>query len=225
MKIPQLFQKKKYQAATAAAARRATPDNVDEPNIKLSNAVIVVVALHLVAVGGIYAFTSIKAHQPADPDVTTPEVTRAHSEGDADDSGGTLTPVANVNAPKIHRVKTGETLSKIAATNGLSVEELASANGLKSASSLHAGQEIKIPTKQAAKPIPAASHNLTEGKQTTHGPKDSGEFYTVAKGDNPVAIARKLHVSYDDLLKLNKIEDPKKLQIGQRLHVPVKLPK
>jgi 2',3'-cyclic-nucleotide 2'-phosphodiesterase/3'-nucleotidase len=51
---------------------------------------------------------------------------------------------------------------------------------------------------------------------------DSGNVYTVAKGDNPVAIARKLHVSYDTLLKLNKIEDPTKLQIGQKLRIPVK---
>ena len=44
----------------------------------------------------------------------------------------------------------------------------------------------------------------------------------MAKGDNPVAIARKLHVSYAGLLKLNKIDDPKKLQIGQKLRIPVR---
>ena len=47
-------------------------------------------------------------------------------------------------------------------------------------------------------------------------------MYTVAKGDTSVSIAKKLHVGYDDLLKLNKIDDPKKLRIGQKLHVPVK---
>jgi len=52
--------------------------------------------------------------------------------------------------------------------------------------------------------------------------KDSGAIYTVGKGENPVAIAKKLKVGYDDLLKLNKIDDPKKLRIGQKLHVPVK---
>ena len=46
--------------------------------------------------------------------------------------------------------------------------------------------------------------------------------YVVAKGDNPVAIARKLGVGYDELLKINGIEDPKKLQIGQTLKVPQK---
>lgn len=52
--------------------------------------------------------------------------------------------------------------------------------------------------------------------------KDSGTMYTVAKGETPVSIARKLKVGYDDLLKLNKIDDPKKIRIGQKLHVPVK---
>ncbi len=47
-------------------------------------------------------------------------------------------------------------------------------------------------------------------------------IYTTVKGDNPVTIAHHLGVSYDDLLKLNNIEDPKKLQIGQKLRIPAK---
>jgi LysM repeat protein len=53
--------------------------------------------------------------------------------------------------------------------------------------------------------------------------KDSGTTYTVVKGDNPVNISRRLHVSQEDLLKLNKIDDPKKLRIGLKLRVPAKL--
>ena len=40
------------------------------------------------------------------------------------------------------------------------------------------------------------------------------------KGDNPVMIAKKLKVSYDDLIALNHIEDSRKLQIGQKLLIP-----
>ncbi len=50
----------------------------------------------------------------------------------------------------------------------------------------------------------------------------SGKTYVVVKGDNPVKIARKLGVSYDALLEVNKIDDPRKLQIGQKLLVPAK---
>jgi murein DD-endopeptidase MepM/ murein hydrolase activator NlpD len=42
----------------------------------------------------------------------------------------------------------------------------------------------------------------------------------VKKGDNPVGIAKKLKVSYNDLIALNHIEDPRKLKIGQKLLVP-----
>jgi LysM repeat protein len=42
----------------------------------------------------------------------------------------------------------------------------------------------------------------------------------VKKGDNPVTIARKLKVPYDDLIALNHIEDARKLRIGQKLLIP-----
>jgi LysM repeat protein len=63
-------------------------------------------------------------------------------------------------------------------------------------------------------------------KSTGHGkvPTASGKVYTVGKGDKPVTIAKKLKVSYDDLMALNHIEDPRKLQIGQKLLIP-KTPK
>ena len=61
-----------------------------------------------------------------------------------------------------------------------------------------------------------------DAKSTGHGkvPASSGKVYTVEKGDKPVTIAKKLKVSYDDLMALNHIEDPRKLQIGQRLVIP-----
>src|SRR4051812_33805444 len=48
----------------------------------------------------------------------------------------------------------------------------------------------------------------------------SGKTYVVKKGDNPVTIAKKLKVSYSDLIALNHIEDARKLHIGQKLLVP-----
>jgi LysM repeat protein len=57
-------------------------------------------------------------------------------------------------------------------------------------------------------------------KATAGKPPSSGKTYIVKKGDNPVTIARRLKVSYDDLIALNHIEDPHKLQIGQKLLIP-----
>ena len=48
----------------------------------------------------------------------------------------------------------------------------------------------------------------------------SGKTSVVRKVDTPVTIAKKLKVSYNDLMALNHIEDARKLQIGQKLVVP-----
>ena len=74
---------------------------------------------------------------------------------------------------------------------------------------------------------PVANHETSASAEKVKGEAhsrvlDSGTVYTTVKGDNPVTIAHHFAVSYDDLLKLNNIEDPKKLQIGQKLHIPGK---
>ena len=66
-------------------------------------------------------------------------------------------------------------------------------------------------------PKPSRSPAKDEQAKT---PSSSGKTYVVKKGDNPVGIAKKLKVSYNDLIALNHIDDPRKLQIGQKLLVP-----
>jgi len=73
--------------------------------------------------------------------------------------------------------------------------------------------------------VPVATASVTEIKhaQPVRNPTDgSSKTYVVAKGDNPVLIAKKFKVSYDDLLALNHIDDPRKLKIGQKLLIPEK---
>jgi LysM repeat protein len=60
----------------------------------------------------------------------------------------------------------------------------------------------------------------SSAKATADKPASSGKTYIIKKGDNPVTIARRLKVSYDDLIALNRIEDPHKLKIGQKLLIP-----
>ena len=67
---------------------------------------------------------------------------------------------------------------------------------------------------------PAPSHSVAKNEQQPKTPSSSGKTYVVKKGDNPVGIAKKLKVSYNDLIALNHIDDPRKLKIGQKLLVP-----
>jgi len=66
---------------------------------------------------------------------------------------------------------------------------------------------------------PKPSHSPAKDEQTKT-PSSSGKTYVVKKGDNPAGIAKKLKVSYNDLIAINHIEDPRKLKIGQKLLVP-----
>ena len=66
---------------------------------------------------------------------------------------------------------------------------------------------------------PKPSHSSAKDEQAKT-PSSSGKTYVVKKGDNPVGIAKKLKVSYNDLIALNHIDDPHKLKIGQKLLVP-----
>lgn len=199
-----------------STARPVERENVDEPDIKLSSAVLVVLVLHIVAIGGIYAFNTIKTGQP----IPEEPVKKAAETAEIKPAPPAL--AASVPATKLYRVKSGDTLAKIGAANGASVEELETMNGLKNVGALRLGQEIKIPAKAVGKPVAGETHHAAETKTAAAGLKDSGETYTTVKGDNAVAIAKKLHVNYDELLKLNKIDEPRKLQIGQKLRIPAK---
>ena len=90
-------------------------------------------------------------------------------------------------------------------------------------------------TANHADPAKAPPAAMQKGNDRQHDPKSShspakdeqaktvaasGKTYVVKKGDNPVAIAKKLKVSYNDLIALNHIDDARKLQIGQQLLVP-----
>src|SRR5215510_1406674 len=71
---------------------------------------------------------------------------------------------------------------------------------------------------------PKPSYPLAKNEQAKT-PSSSGKTYVVKKGDNPVGIAKKLNVSYNDLIALNNIDNPRKLQIGQKLLIPDAKPK
>lgn len=77
---------------------------------------------------------------------------------------------------------------------------------------------------QTTAPAPAKPVAKEEAKIAKALPvgNETGNFYIVAKGDNPVKIAKKLKVSESELLSVNHIDDPRKLQIGQKLIVPSK---
>src|SRR3954471_2905812 len=79
MRLPSLFPSKKLRASTARRGLGA-PDEMDyeemsEPNMKLSRALLIVLVLHVVAVAGIIAFNTIKSRQGVVPPIATAKTT------------------------------------------------------------------------------------------------------------------------------------------------------
>jgi LysM repeat protein len=155
--------RKKLRAATTRRPLRATAqaasEEMSEPNMKLSRALLIVLLLHVVAVSGIIAFNAIKTRQG--PVASAPTYTGVVAAGS--------------------------------------------------------------PNTTAASPSPTAQ--VKRAQPVGNAPDGSHKTYVVARGDNPVTIARKLKVSYDDLIALNHIDDPRKLRIGQKLLIPTKTTK
>ena len=176
MKILNLLTRKKKLRASTARRTMNGPDEMDyeemsEPNMKLSRALLIVLVLHVVAVAGIIAFNTIKSRQGAFP----PTAARTSSS-------------ANVVPPKTENTSANP----------------AAARREEAKPALPVTKEDRDAAAKAL-PVSALSDNKT---------------YVVAKGDNPVSIARKLKVSESDLLAVNHIDDPRKLQIGQKLIIP-----
>ena len=191
MKIPTLLKRKKLRAATArrsvGAPAEIDYEEMSEPNMKLSRALLIVLLLHVVAVSGIIAFNALKTRQTS----FTAEA-----------------PVNTENNP----------IPSVAPTINSDASNRRSSPAQKE-STLRQAKESYSPSKSVAK------DEHLKSAERAKAPARSGKVYTVVKGDNLVTIAKKLKVSYDDLLALNQIEDPRKLKIGQKLLVPGKTAK
>jgi len=124
-----------------------------------------------------------------------------------------------------------ESAGSAATSTGVSVQSTQS-SGTSSPRPVPAPRESALrdgvkPQILPAKPVTTDEHKSGRTKPVEHPkvPRSTGKVYTVAKGDNPVKIARKLKVSYEDLITLNHIEDPRKLKVGQKLLIPEKTAK
>ncbi|HYY87718.1 MAG TPA: LysM peptidoglycan-binding domain-containing protein, partial [Chloroflexota bacterium] len=110
-------------------------------------------------------------------------------------------------APGVHVVVAGETLSQIAAELGLDQDGLAQVNGLTDADALAIGQVLTLPSSAAVTPAPpltpAPTPKLAPGVPAAPGaPAQLGGFYTlyeVQPGDTLDSIARWFGVKRDTI--------------------------
>jgi LysM repeat protein len=176
---------RRHARTSARTAEQGFDD--DEPGVSLSGAFIVVLLLHVVAIGGIFAFTKARQHAPQKPRTVAETVANQAQQ-----------PARQRTAPRPAAPKPAQVAAKSSVAQATHVAAAPAATRETPAA--------------AATPDPAAAPEAPV--------KDSGQVYTVAKGDNPVTIAKKFKVSSADLVRLNGIDDPRRVQIGQKLKIP-----
>jgi LysM repeat protein len=103
-----------------------------------------------------------------------------------------------------HVVSPGESLTSVAATDGLSVYQLAAANGLSADSELIAGSILQIPPQSG--PIEAESTTSPAGDGDAAEPTPTGGSYVVQPGDTLTAIAARTGTTVDQLAAANGLD-------------------
>lgn len=130
------------------------------------------------------------------------------------------------NVPRVefvqHRVRRGETLSKIAQRYGTSVSAIAEANKLGSKNRVSAGRYLMIPgTSRSDREIEVASSPSRRSSSRSKAPAGSQKVtYVVKSGDTLSRIAGQHGVSTTALRRWNQIG--RHLQPGDRLAIYVK---
>lgn len=115
-------------------------------------------------------------------------------------------------------VKKGDFLEKIARANGTSIDEIKRINNLNS-DKLSIGQILKVPAnaKSKANATTTTTTKKADKVETASGPV----YHTIKSGDNPWKIARQYKVKYEDILKLNSLNEDKarNLKVGDKIRV------
>jgi len=139
------------------------------------------------------------------------------------------------DAENAYRVQAGESLPEIAEKMGVTPEALRQANAIRSDNELYPGRWLISPADaerlgrgeaaeeqaEAAANPPLVAEPVGAPAASESGDAASGaRVYEVVSGDTPWGIARKLNVSFNELMQLNGIDRPETLQIGQKLRVP-----
>lgn len=142
----------------------------------------------------------------------------------------TAAPIAITKAPEMtYQVKKGDSFWAIAHRTGVSMYDLASANGLSIKDVIHPGQRLRIPStraniatkvapvvKKTTTPVPAKTASVAK-KTPTKTAVPASAHYTIRPGDTLSAIARSHGTTVAALASLNKITNPSRIYAGQRI--------
>jgi len=132
-------------------------------------------------------------------------------------SADTYQPTSFNQGSTSYTVQRGDTLSKIAKQYDTSVRAIKAANE-KTSDMIRIGETLVIPVSGStggSSAVAAPATTVTSVAPSTAG----GRTHKVKAGEYPATIARKYGMTTGELLALNGITDPRKLQVGRVLKV------
>ena len=137
-------------------------------------------------------------------------------------SADTYQPTSFNQGSTEYTVKRGDSLSKIANQFDTSVGAIKAANAL-SSDLIRVGDKLVVPVSGdtgASSGMSVASSDSISSNSTAPSVSTSGaRTHTVKSGEYPGKIASQYGMTTDELLSLNGITDPRKLQVGKVLKV------
>ncbi|MBI1845119.1 MAG: LysM peptidoglycan-binding domain-containing protein [Actinobacteria bacterium] len=135
------------------------------------------------------------------------------------------------NAATTHVVRSGETLSHVAARYGTTVQAIAAANGITNIHYVRAGRLLTIGDEAPAPSAPAPAGEPVPISASLAAPPASPEpavamlgVHVVVSGETLSAIAKQVGTTVANLAALNGITDVNRVRIGTRLMIPLPAP-
>ena len=116
-------------------------------------------------------------------------------------------------APRVHRVKRGETLSLIAARNNMTLKQIALMNDMTVKSKIRIGQIIKLHKDDEVKVRTAASKRVVKVQTKPL-------VYKLQRGETLTDVARWFNTSVDALKSANNITKGRQLHVGHKVKIP-----
>jgi lipoprotein-anchoring transpeptidase ErfK/SrfK len=111
-------------------------------------------------------------------------------------------------ASRVHVVKRGENLTRIAVRYGTSVSAIMKTNGIRNRNYIYVGQRLRIPG--------------SSGGGTSRGSGGGGSVHVVKRGQTLAGIARLYGRSVAAFVSANGLRNPNRIYVGQRLRIPGK---
>ena len=201
--------------------------------VKTGVLAVVVVALHVAAIGGFFTIQgcgTVNKNEPRDVrPAPSPVMPPKASPQQRSTSRSALRPPVPVKPapaytasqnPKTYIVRKGDSLSRIASRVGVSARELAEINGIKNPNQIRIGQELVLPAYARGGTTAApARKKASAPKKARSKAVASGNVYVVKAGDVLSRIAVRHGTTVRELREVNKLSTDK-IIVGQKLVLP-----